>query len=156
MSKTRCDFPGFFVDPSLHHTEIARSCLAKIISSLRPNICQIGEPSMLNDDVADLKETMENCLPGDLRYACQYWALHLQSSNLDQSLVDLCQSFAFESILHWLEVLSLLGDTGRVLPSLKAVRETISVSFMISLLNHSVKGKELEGHFGAAQSLGLD
>ncbi|KAF5694732.1 G-protein beta WD-40 repeat-containing protein [Fusarium denticulatum] len=47
------------------------------------------------------------CIPAELEYACTYWFLHLKRS--DRSLSSFKYTFLYEHLLHWIEVLSLLG-----------------------------------------------
>jgi hypothetical protein len=94
----RCTDPRIFVHPTHHHSMISRACFDRMTSLLQKpdlrNICRDGK----------------KLLPGDLTYACRYWARHLAESNLDQSLVDRLHDFASTRLLYWIERLSLIGD----------------------------------------------
>ena len=57
-----------------------------------------------------------DCYPGrseehtsELQYACLYWATHLFNAEMDDNLSALLKRFSFTHLLHWLEVLSLIG-----------------------------------------------
>ena len=131
--KSRCRDPRFFIDPSVQHAEIARHCLERMKPpSLRRDICDIGDYSKLNEQVDDLKRRKEEHIPGDLQYACRYWASHFSSADVGEGLIDLVRSFAFVSILHWMEVLSLVGELNGGLRSLRSAQEKLAVRFLVT------------------------
>jgi hypothetical protein len=125
----RCTDKRFFVDPKTHHSHLALLCLDRMISILRRDICQINDASKLNSEVEDLKSRLDIAIPPDLRYACIHWAMHL--SKADTTAPDTLKcltSFCFTHLLHWLEVLSLVGclDVARI--SLKSAQQWLTVS----------------------------
>jgi hypothetical protein len=126
-NKTRCVDPRFFVDSPVEHGKLAQRCLQRMISLLKRDICDIHDPSKLNHEVDDLEQKLAN-IPGDLRYACRYWASHLTKCCQDDSLVELCRTFAFNLFLHWLEVLSLIGSLREAGLALQRARQWVSVS----------------------------
>ncbi|KAF4897291.1 Vegetative incompatibility protein HET-E-1 [Colletotrichum fructicola] len=73
---------------------------------LRRDICDIRRPAVLRDEID--KEVVDTHIPVDLRYACLYWVYHLQQS--EGSLGDDVYVFLTTHLLHWLEVLGLLGN----------------------------------------------
>jgi NACHT domain len=124
----RCTDENFFVNSPLRHAEMARSCLQRMNSSLRRDICQIGDTTKRNSDIHDLNERRAKFIPGDLQYACQYWALHLWECSPVEPLFELLQSFVFTLILYWIEVLSLIGELGGGLKALRQAQAKLSVS----------------------------
>jgi hypothetical protein len=94
---------------------------------LKRDICHIGDHSKLNDEIEDLNERKAKFIPGDLQYACQYWALHLHESSSVESLLASVKSFAFKFILYWMEVLSITGNLGGGLKSLRLIQEKFHV-----------------------------
>jgi hypothetical protein len=49
-----------------------------------------------------------SCVSPSLRYACLYWAQHVEQSHNSQTLQYPINYFMHEHFLHWLEVLSLV------------------------------------------------
>jgi NACHT domain len=128
---SRCGNPNFFIDTSAHHGEIARLCLERMKRSLKRDICEIRDPTRMNDEIGDLSNRTGEYLPGDLQYACRYWAMHLSQCSSIGFLFNLLRNFVFGSVLHWLEVLSLIGKLGDGLKSLKDARVKLAVSFVL-------------------------
>ncbi|KIL55312.1 hypothetical protein M378DRAFT_91067, partial [Amanita muscaria Koide BX008] len=55
-------------------------------------------------------EQIQEKLPQYLRYACAYWVNHLEVAIMeDEALVNGLERFAYDHMLYWLEVLSLIG-----------------------------------------------
>jgi hypothetical protein len=105
---SRCVDGRFRLEASERHTEIAFRCLILMNKRLRYDICGSGRPWLQNDEVVHLVDALEDL--GSLRYACMYWAAHLrlagaQDSRLAGELVSFCE----EHLLHWIELLSLIG-----------------------------------------------
>ena len=112
MDLRRCQDMRFFVDPSVHHTNILFSCLHLMEERLKKNICDL-------DDYADLNNasnllTRKKCIGEALEYACQFWTKHLvksPSSGPDaeevQKAVD---KFFAKYLLFWIEVLIIVGN----------------------------------------------
>ncbi|KIL58540.1 hypothetical protein M378DRAFT_86348, partial [Amanita muscaria Koide BX008] len=60
------------------------------------------------DGITD--EQIQKKIPQHLRYACAYWVNHLEVANMeDEALMNGLERFAYEHMLYWLEVLSLIG-----------------------------------------------
>jgi hypothetical protein len=75
--------------------------------NLRQDICGLQETGTLIGDVD--QDLVAAHLPPQLRYACVYWAQHIQHSRAAPALEELVTKFMRKHFLHWLEVLSLLG-----------------------------------------------
>ena len=91
---------------------------------LHLNMCGLETSFELNVNVPGLKERIKNNIPAQLAYACTYWAGHLKSipfapdSQVSRDLIDELNSFVYNYLLHWLEVLSLLKALDRGIPIL--------------------------------------
>jgi hypothetical protein len=110
---SRCVDGRFRLQASERHTEIAFRCLVLMNKRLRYDICGSGKPWLQNDEVVHLVDTLEDL--GSLRYACMYWAAHLRlASAQDSRLVGELMLFCEEHLLHWIELLSLVGKLSRV------------------------------------------
>jgi len=96
--RDRCTDSRIFIYPSQHHTRISHACFNRMESLLQ------------KPDLRSFCRDGEKLLPGDLTYACQYWARHLAESTFDLPLVDLLRDFASDRLLYWIEGLSLNDD----------------------------------------------
>jgi hypothetical protein len=110
--RTRCKDDGLYVDVGQQHLRLALCCLRLMNSCLTYNICGINKPGIANQDVQDrVQETVTEAL----RYACRYWVAHLIST--DPALIaerpelpEALRLFCQEHLLHWTEVVSLVGQ----------------------------------------------
>ena len=102
------------------HSCIAYRCLGLMASTLRRNICKLSTPDASPLDID--KDHLEQHLPMYIQYSVQYWLDHLHRSRAstegwhdhDASVLrDYSQVHIFlkEHFHHWLEALSLMGNT---------------------------------------------
>jgi hypothetical protein len=109
--KERCLDKRFLVTRLEGHLQLAIRCLEIMNTSLREDICDIQNPSLANDEVAGLEERLECVAPSELRYACNYWHAHLRlAASTSSGLIKQLETFCSFHLLHWIELLSLLGD----------------------------------------------
>jgi hypothetical protein len=99
------------VDPAENHRDLLVLCLRLLNENLREDICDIRNPGLANADLPDLPARMAQSVPEAVRYACVSWPVHLLacgfvSGTVSAALMDFCE----KHLLHWLEVLSLLGE----------------------------------------------
>jgi hypothetical protein len=99
------------IDPADSHHDLLERCLGLLNNHLREDICDIRNPGLTNADVPDLPAWMARSVPESVRYACVSWPIHLLacgsvSGTVSAALLDFCT----KHLLHWLEVLSLLGE----------------------------------------------
>jgi hypothetical protein len=111
VSEERCRDERFLVLDSEGHLRLAARCLEVLNVHLRENICIIKDPSLPNNEVHLLQQTLEGVAPTELRYACKYWHTHLRLADVTScSLVSSLETFCKTHLLHWLELLSLLNE----------------------------------------------
>lgn len=84
---------------------------------LRANICDLKFPEKYLEN-AKIQSLCGGRISSELQYACIHWATHLRSADVDEHLSALLDSFSFTHILHWLEVLSLIGRLEVAYPAL--------------------------------------
>ena len=105
----RCSNPKFFIASSVHHGDMALGCL-ELLKKLKPNPCALPD-FVMNRDVVDLPKLLEDRVGGALRYACGYWAMHVQSSPTTNDyairLIASATEFFKNNALPWIEVMSL-------------------------------------------------
>ncbi|KIL60452.1 hypothetical protein M378DRAFT_917340 [Amanita muscaria Koide BX008] len=112
----RCKDINLRIDPTKHHTSIARGCFEMMGKHLKVNILELGIPArfmsneegLAKDGISD--EKLQEKIPLVLRYACAYWDGHLKSADIDDAdLVKGLEMFDDARVLlPWFEVLSLI------------------------------------------------
>jgi hypothetical protein len=105
----RCTDLRFRLDLTAHHCQLAMGCLDVMLNSLRQDLCRIGIEPKMNRHVPDLDNRIKEFIPEELRYACQFWAIHLCQSPVENGyLYDRVHKFAYDHLIHWLGALSLM------------------------------------------------
>ena len=107
LNSQRCRDSRFMIDELQSHANLASGCIDIMLTELKRDICNLRELGTLREDVMKFK--IEQSISKPLRYACQYWADHLQRSK--QSVCDNSKALIVleKHFSHWLEVLSLIG-----------------------------------------------
>jgi hypothetical protein len=109
----RCVDRQLFIDPSIHHKQIALSCLRLMKERLKKNICQLDDYIHLSE-VEGLPAKRAAHIGDALVYACCFWASHLvesaSSSSDDGDIFKAIDEFFTTCFLFWVEVLSLVGN----------------------------------------------
>jgi hypothetical protein len=108
----RCEDASFSINHTEHHHCLAVSCLGLLNANLHQNMCNIESPSISNLDVdnPNLRTRVQIHVSDTLRYSCTYWLVHIALAgppNMD--LIHTLRTFTSEHLLHWVELLSLLG-----------------------------------------------
>ncbi|PAV19324.1 nucleotide-binding-oligomerization-domain like receptor [Pyrrhoderma noxium] len=101
---------NWHIDEERGKTEIALCCFDLMFKRLRFNICNLGTSFAMNDDVLHLQDSVHENIPPSLQYVCLNWALHLQDIPYSEGLSGYLYYFAYETLLYWVEVLSLIGN----------------------------------------------
>ena len=119
----------FWVDERARHESLASHCLRLMSgpNGLRQNMCDL-QPGTLRSEVDEGK--IISHLSPELQYACRYWVYHLKQSQRlvsDKATID---TFLQRHFLHWLEAMSLIGDTNKCISLL----ETLSILVEVRLL----------------------
>ncbi|KAG8993437.1 hypothetical protein FRB94_010802 [Tulasnella sp. JGI-2019a] len=137
MDRERCE-ARFLVNIGEQHRQMAIRCMCRMEDLRKPNICDI-DPSMLNNEIGkpsndgvsgdisekrtssereerlDIKGLSRRHISPALQYACENWANHVSGTPPESDDVyTSVDTFARTRLLYWLEVLSLLGMTGKV------------------------------------------
>jgi len=133
----RCTDEQFFVDPSVHHTELLLSCLALMKGRLRKNICHLDDYTILSE-VEDLSSQLKDHIGDALEYACRFWPDHLSripSNSPDTKEVQQAMDeFSTTDLLCWIEVLCLTGNLDAGVYGLNVTQQWyISVSYKQSI-----------------------
>ncbi|KIL57970.1 hypothetical protein M378DRAFT_47351, partial [Amanita muscaria Koide BX008] len=115
--QARCKDPCLRIDPKIGHTKIATRCFEITNEHLKYNILGLGDPARFMSNEEGLKkdritdEQLQEKIPQHLRYASVYWANHFEVADIeDTGLMNGLETFVDKHTLHWLEVLSLIGN----------------------------------------------
>jgi hypothetical protein len=131
VNPLRCLMKNYLFDPAEDHRKILDRCLWLLNKHLRPDICDIRDPGLANADIRDLPSRIARSLPDAVRYACVYWPVHLVSSGPLSEIVSVALlDFCMDHLLHWLEVLSLLGELASAIKHLPRVISWCKVSML--------------------------
>jgi len=113
MDPLRCKDERFFVEPTVHHTDILLLCLRLMGERLKRNICNLDDYTVLSE-VKDLLTHKKDHVGGALEYACRFWTKHLlrvPGNSLHVGEVQKAiEKFFTSHLLYWAEVLALVGD----------------------------------------------
>jgi len=108
----RCADHRFFIDPGIHHREILLSCFNVMKGVLERNICKLDDHVILSE-VGDLPAHRVTHIGDALKYACCFWTNHLVGvPGSGPGVKDVWRAideFFKTHLLHWIEVLSLMG-----------------------------------------------
>jgi hypothetical protein len=124
------------IDTATANGNLTKHCLARLNKELHFDMCDIRDPSLFNNEVEDLEGRLRTHVPLALRYSCEFWPVHCLScmSSIDlQSqvllgLLDLCRNH----ILHWIELLSLMGCLNDILRVISKLLAALKVTPVIS------------------------
>ncbi|KAF4993634.1 hypothetical protein FGRMN_6352 [Fusarium graminum] len=108
LNEKRSGRLSFSVNEPVMHREMFHRCLEIMDSKLREDICLLTLPGTF---VSDIKPSqIEARIPQYLRYACQYWVVHLKRigcNDLAQPGLndddELVHRFLQKNLLYWLE-----------------------------------------------------
>jgi hypothetical protein len=117
----------FSVDEKKAHETIATRCLILMSrrSCLRKNMCDLEFPGKLRHEIDE--KTLQDCLPQDIRYACQYWVHHFKEGGGHIHDQDAAHLFLQKHFLHWLEALSLIGKISESIALIGTLQSLVAV-----------------------------
>jgi len=107
----RCTDYRFFVDGHTHHRHLTERCLVRIRECLRH----------------ETVSSKDSNVPDDLRYACRFWAKHLNESSEDDDIFDLVRDFALHDFWRWLRVLAIIDAYQGSYASMRSAWDWIAV-----------------------------
>jgi hypothetical protein len=121
-----------WVDEKKTHKILFLRCLrimSKPDGGLRRDICELRSPGVLNSQISS--KTIEAHVSEDLKYSCCFWVYHLEQSELLLEHVEEVYEFLQTHLLHWLEIMSLLGKIPETIGSINALQSLIKVRFIL-------------------------
>jgi hypothetical protein len=133
----------FYINPVLHHMWVAERCLRIMDHNLKFNICDLDH-SEQHKDRDQLDDRVRDSISPHLAYACAYWASHLVAGldrdvGLDGEVNELLERFATRHLLHWLEVLSIIGRADMAYSSLEMIHTAMVRVIFARLINKTAR-----------------
>ena len=121
----------FWIDQTLANCTLATSCMRIMREGLKANICGLKFAGFPRSEVSS--ETVEQCIPSELQYACLYWVHHQISTKHDSDYDPEISLFLEKTFLNWLEVMSLIGQSGDILGKLELLASWLKVTTKCTL-----------------------
>ena len=115
----RCTDSRFHIDPTVHHGDMALSCL-ELVKGVKRDPCSLP-PYAVNQDAVDLPQLLDSKLDSAVRYACSHWARHTRLSPTSGGCIDQVALSAGDMLKNappWIEVMSLEGRLEEVIRSM--------------------------------------
>lgn len=125
FDRRRCSQECFWVDEKRTHGDIFRRCLRLMSKNLREDICDVKFPGTSVSSIG--KDKINSSIPQAVQYACRYWIDHFRRGARESGDNDLILAFLQQHLLHWLEVLSLLGKMNDAIILLSRLKQEITV-----------------------------
>jgi hypothetical protein len=129
----RCTDGDLRVSVGDTHLLLAIRCLRVMNSQLKQDICEIGDPSLLNSEVPDLAERRNRLISEELRYACVYWMSHLASIRTSMDVNELeveLNIFCTRHLLQWIETLSVVQELRSAVEGLPVAFAWLTVRYV--------------------------
>ncbi|EDR12082.1 uncharacterized protein LACBIDRAFT_314289 [Laccaria bicolor S238N-H82] len=102
----------FWIDGQLHSLRFAGYCLKFMNANLKFNFFNLKTSYVLNKDIPELNEHIKRVKSTALDHASYFWASYLQkicNKTLQLETQAAVEEFLMVHLLHWLEVMSLMG-----------------------------------------------
>ena len=110
VDSRRCSDHHFTIIKPEMHRFIVLHCFELMKGVLRRNVLDLYDTYILNQDIPDLEAKVQNHIPPEAAYACQFWLGHLLDSEIDESILGALDEFLSVRFLWWCEALSLLDS----------------------------------------------
>ncbi|KAF3315728.1 hypothetical protein TWF173_003295 [Orbilia oligospora] len=122
-----------WIDVKKTHGMLATRCIELMSNTegLKQDICCLNLPGIFRSEIDE--ETIQKQVSPELQYACRNWVYHRTQSEESICDDDIVHTFLDRSLLHWLEVESLLGD----------MENTIQMINNLKMITDALKGKKL-------------
>ena len=114
-----------WVDEKEAHYRLATQCL-DVCQNLKKNLCGLRSDGTKQVEID--QQTVNECLPPALQYACRYWAHHLVRSKSQHTAMHKALLFLQVHCLHWMEAMSILGCLSDVLGTIGLLQKATYVS----------------------------
>ncbi|EDR06801.1 uncharacterized protein LACBIDRAFT_299688 [Laccaria bicolor S238N-H82] len=101
-----------WLDPRFYSLCFAGSCLKLLNAKLRFNFFDLKTSYILNKNIPELNDHLESVKSTALDHASYFWASYLQEDcdkTLQLEVQEALETFLMVHLLHWLEIMSLMG-----------------------------------------------
>jgi hypothetical protein len=120
------------INATTANVHLTKHCLARLNKELHFDMCDIRDPSLFNHEVEDLEDRLREHVSLALRYSCEFWPVHCLScmSSIDlqsQVLLGLLE-FRRDHVLHWIELLSLIGGLNDIPRDISKLQTALKVT----------------------------
>ncbi|EDR00233.1 uncharacterized protein LACBIDRAFT_314575 [Laccaria bicolor S238N-H82] len=112
---------AFWVDSQKQSLCLAESCLQFMNAELRFNFFDLQTSHILNKDIPELQDHVGNVKSTALNHASYFWAIYLQrysDKTLEEEIMVQMEKFLMNHLLHWLEIMSIMGAINHAAQSL--------------------------------------
>ena len=133
----------FHIDEGGTHRKIGAQCLRIMNGFLRHNLCELPSYGIERTDIES--ETIDQCLPEELKYSCRYWAYHLEQGRDHITGTDDILLFLERHVLHWFEAMSLMGILSESIGILNTLQSAIKVNVNYAAARYAVTNTALLG-----------
>ena len=125
----------FFINIKAHNLSLARGILQQMNGKLRMNMCKLSHQIVQNDKIPNLTSRLEEYVPEELAYSCQFWPEHVEHAlKQDPELLRLFREFCDKHILHWMEVMSLKAETRSAIMAVRNAQKWLPVSVDVAYI----------------------
>ncbi|KAJ0419223.1 WD domain-containing protein [Aspergillus carlsbadensis] len=119
-----------WVDEKEINQKLTACCLNIMRKMLKKNICNL--PSYGIERLTIDSQSISDYLPPELQYSCRYWIYHLARGKDPMSQIDDITAFLDVHLLHWIEVMSILGLVSEVLGCINTLESAIQLRIIES------------------------
>ncbi|KAJ7439289.1 hypothetical protein B0H11DRAFT_1934721 [Mycena galericulata] len=106
-------------------------------SNPNPNLdsgVTLKDSHLANADVPGLSEQVTKKISPQLSYSSRFWFTHIQDIPLDEGVLNSIEELLHHHFLHWLEVLSLLGQMSIASAGLQVAAAYVKVLYILKAL----------------------
>ncbi|EDQ98896.1 uncharacterized protein LACBIDRAFT_398050 [Laccaria bicolor S238N-H82] len=103
---------AFWVDSKKHSLCLAGCCMKFMSAKLKFNFFDLKTSHILNKEIPELQDHIEKVKSTALDHARYFWAIYLQQCSdraLEEKIIVEMEKFLINHLLHWLEIMSLMG-----------------------------------------------
>ena len=135
LNRKRCQDENFWIDQERAHKNVVERCLQLLNETLKRDICNLGLPGTLMLQVES--DVINSHISKPTQYACRYWVEHLKrlspAHQVEVGFRDNGQIHEFfqKHLLHWLETLSLMGQTSEAVLMITMLETVLEVRTFI-------------------------
>ncbi|KAI1737987.1 putative WD-repeat protein [Xylaria scruposa] len=142
LDPEKCERSGPWINERETHRQLRKSCLRVMECSLRKDMCSLNWPGTTSPS----SERVDRCLRPEVRYACQYWVHHTEQAGDFPQNDDEVYGFLRVHLLHWLEVMVLLGRIDEALMSVRSLRSRSQCPELNAFLDDALRVIRMSTH----------